>query len=144
MEALRKPIELYMVAVAAVVAVFFIISPFLVKSFNVMTVWRVVDVLMVIGLALALIFNYARKKEECGRDPEGPVTRRYLEANAAFYLTVGLMILLLHNWFSFLALGEQNLNETDTAWVIWAVVDVMLPITLGVTGIRLWQAGSRA
>jgi hypothetical protein len=54
------------------------------------------------------------------------------------------MILLLHNWFSFLVLGEQNLNETDTAWVIWAVVDVMLPITLSVTGIRLWQAGSRA
>jgi hypothetical protein len=67
-----------------------------------------------------------------------------LETNAAFYLTVGLMILLLHNWFSFLVLGEQNLNETDTAWVIWAVVDVMLPITLSVTGIRLWQAGSRA
>ena len=31
--------------------VFFIISPFLVKSFDVMTVWSVLDVLMVIGLA---------------------------------------------------------------------------------------------
>ena len=109
-----------------------------------MTVWHVLDVLMVIGLALALIFNYARKREECGRDPEGPVNRRYLEANAAFYLSLGVTILFLHNWFSLLALGEQNLNETDTAWVIWAVVDVMLPITLGVTGIRLWQAGSQA
>ena len=109
-----------------------------------MTVWHVLDVLMVIGLALALIFNYARKREECGRDPEGPVNRRYSEANAAFYLSLGVTILFLHNWFSLLALGEQNLNETDTAWVIWAVVDVMLPITLGVTGIRLWQAGSQA
>ena len=142
MESLRKPVGFYLVALAAAVAAFFIINPFLVKSFNVMTVWYVLDVLMLIGLALALIFNYARKKEECGREPEGSVTRRYLEVNAAFYLTVGVTILFLHNWFSLLALGEQNLNDTDTAWVIWAVVDVMLPITLGVTGIRLWQADS--
>ena len=144
MEALRKPVGAYLLTLAAAVAVYFIINPFLVKSLDVMTVWSVLDVLMLIGLALALIFNFSRKREECGRDPEGPVTRRYLEANAAFHLTVGVTILFLHNWFSLLALGEQNLNETDTAWVIWAVVDVMLPITLGVTGIRLWQAGSRA
>ena len=142
MDVLRKPVGLYLAALAAAVAAYFIINPFLVKSFNVMIVWHVLNVLMVIGLALALIFNYARKKEECGRDPEGPVTRRYMEANAVFYLTVGVAILFLHNWFSLLALGEQNLNETDTAWVIWAVVDVMLPITFGVTGIRLWQADS--
>ena len=144
MEALRKPVGMHLAALAVAVAAYFVINPFLVKSFDVMTVWSVLDVLMVIGLALALIFNFPRKKEECGRDAEGPVTRRYLEANAAFYLTVGVTILFLHSWFSLLALGEQNLNETDTAWVIWAVVDVMLPITLGVTGIRLWQAGSRA
>ncbi len=144
MDALRKPVGLYLAALGAAVAAYFIISPFLVKSFDVMIVWHILNVLMLIGLALALIFNYVRKREECGRDPEGPVTRRYMEANAAFYLTVGIAILFLHNWFSLLALGVQNLNETDTAWVIWAVVDVMLPITFVITGIRLWQAGSRS
>ena len=50
---------------AVAVAAYFVINPFLVKSFDVMTVWSVLDVLMVIGLALALIFNFPRKREEC-------------------------------------------------------------------------------
>ena len=60
-----------------------------------------------------------------------------------FYLTVGVVIPFLHNRFSLLALDKQTLNDTDTARLIRAVVDVVLPITLRVTSIRPWQAGSR-
>ena len=62
--------------VALVVAVYFIINNFLAGSF---------DVLMLIGLALALIFNYASMREEGGRGET--VTRRYLEVNTAFFVT---------------------------------------------------------
>ena len=54
-----------------------------------MSIWYALDVLMLIGLAIALVFNYARKSAEGGRDPGEPVTRRYLEVNAAFFLTAG-------------------------------------------------------
>ena len=149
MAALQKFAGAYLVILAAAVAVFFIINPFLVGSLNVMSIWYALDVLMLIGLAIALVFNYSRKSAEGGRDPGEPVTRRYLEVNAAFFLTAGVAILFLHNWFSLLSLGaEQSLGGGSAlnhqAWVIWAVVDTLLPLTLGVTGCRLWQESSQS
>ena len=78
-------------------------------------VWYVLDVLMVIGLALALVFNCMRKREEGARDPDGLVTRRYLEANTAFFVTAGVQILFLHNWFSLPAEGGDSLEGNHQA-----------------------------
>ena len=139
MATVKKLAAIYMMVVAAVVGVFFVVNPLLNESIEVSSVWYVLDVLMLIGLVAALIVNSARKWTEGGRDPNGPVTRRYLEINAAFYLTVGVTILFLHNWFSFLAFGEESLDGNDQAWVIWAFVDVVVPLALGVTGYRLWR-----
>ena len=145
MEAIKRLSGIYMIGVAIAVAVYFIINPFLVDSFEVINVWRVLNVLMVIGLALALIFNYVRKREEDTQDPNQPATRRHLDVNVSFYLTAAVTILFLHNWFSLLALGESSLNDTNQqAWVIWAAVDTALPLVLGVTGCRLWCKASSA
>ena len=147
MEAVKKLFGGYLIGVATVVAVWFIINSFFADSFNTLNVWYTLDVLMVMGLAIALIFNYARKREEeRGREPGEAVSRRHLEVNTAFYLTAGITILFLHNWFSLLALGAdtalgtgqgQSLNHQ--AWVIWAVVDTLLPLVLGVTGCAMWR-----
>ena len=140
MAALKKLGAVYLVGVAVVVAVFFIVNTFLDDEINVLNVWHVLDVLMLIGLAIALTYNYARKQDEDGGDPSGGVTRRYLEVNVAFYLTAGVTILFLHNWFSLLALGSDSLNDNGrAAWTIWAVVDTLLPIVVGITGCRLWN-----
>ncbi len=45
------------------VAVYFIINAFLVGSIDVLMVWQIVDILMLVGLALGLAFNYAYKRE---------------------------------------------------------------------------------
>ena len=144
MAGLKKLAGAYMIVLAVVVAVYFIINTVLAESFtkdDVRTVWYV---LMLIGLVLALVFNYARKREEDGGGTGGAVTRRYLEVNLAFYLTAAVTILFLHNWLSLLALGGDSLDGNHQAWVIWAFVDVMLPLTLGTTGCRLWcgESGS--
>ena len=139
MKLLKQASAQYMMAVAAAVGAFFIINPFLVDSIDVTAVWQVLDILMAIGLATALVVNSARKWSEGGRDPNLPVTRRYVEINTAFYLTVGVTVLFLHNWFSLLAYGTDSLDGNHQAWVIWAAVDVLLPITLGLTGYRLWR-----
>ena len=145
MEAIKRLSGIYMIGVAIAVAVYFIINPFLVDSFEVINVWRVLNVLMAIGLLLALIFNYARKQKEDAQDPNQPATRRHLDVNVSFYLTAAVTILFLHNWFSLLALGESSLNDTNQqAWVIWAFVDTVLPLVLGVTGCRLWCKASSA
>ena len=141
MGALQKLVGVYLVAVAVAVAVFFIISNVVAGSFDVLNIWYALDVLMLIGLALALIFNYLAMKDEGGRGET--VTRRYLEVNTAFFVTAGVTILFLHNWLSLLALGSDSLNDNEQAWVIWAAVDTLLPIVLGVTGCRLWRDSSQ-
>ena len=88
MDGLKKLAGVYLVGVAVVVAVYFIINNFLAGSFDVLRVWYVLDVLMLIGLALALTFNYASMREEGGRGETG--TRRYLEVNTAFFVTAGV------------------------------------------------------
>ena len=143
MAGLKRLTGAYMVLVGVAVAVFFIINNFLVDSIDVLSVWYVLDALMAIGLGLALVFNYAYKREETSGDVDGPVTRRYLEATALFHLTVVVTILFLHNWLSLLALGGDSLEGNDPAWVIWAVVDTLLPITFVITGCRLWGEADR-
>ena len=140
MEAVKKLFGAYLIGVATVVAVWFIINSFFTDSFNTLNVWYTLDVLMLIGLTIALIFNYARKREEeAGREPGEPVSRRHLEVNVGFYLTAGITILFLHNWFSLLANGSDSLDGNHQAWVIWAVVDTLLPLVLGVTGCAMWR-----
>ncbi len=143
MAALKRLIGAYMVLAGVAVAVYFIINNFLVDSIDVQSVWYVLDALMAVGLGLALVFNYAHKREQTNGDVDGPVTRRYLEATALFHLTVVVTILFLHNWLSLLALGGDSLEGNDPAWNIWAVVDTLVPVTLGLTGCRLWCEADR-
>ena len=142
MGAIKKLSGIYLVVVSVAVAVFFIINIFLVDAINVLVVWHVLDVLMLVGLALGLAYNYAHRQREGGRPPGDAVTRGYLEAHATFYLTAGVTILFLHNWFAFLVTGDVSQGDNHTAWIIWAVVDTMLPIILGITGCRIWREAS--
>ena len=142
MGVLKRLVGVYLVGLALVVAVYFIINAFLVGSIDVLMVWQIVDILMLVGLALGLAFNYAYKREAGARAAGEAVTRGYMEANVAFYVTAGVGILFLHNWFSLLATGEVSQGDNHTAWVTWAVVDTLLPLVLGFTGCRLWREAS--
>ncbi len=152
MAGLKKLAGAYLIVVAVVVAVFFIINNVLAESFDfdVVTTWYVLDVLMLIGLVVALIYNFAAKREATRPGDDEAVTRRYLEVNVLFYATVVVTILFLHNWFALLALGPDislgtgGLDLNHQAWVIWAVVDTLLPITLGITGCHLWCGASES
>ena len=143
MAGLKKLAGGYLMLLAVAVAVFFIINTFLVDAIDVPTAWLALDVLMLIGLAIGLIYNYSRKRAADGGNESDGVTRGYFEANTAFFVTAGVAILFLHNWFALLANGTGYLGDSDNlnhqSWVIWAVVDTMLPIILGVTGCHLWK-----
>ncbi len=144
MEGIKKLFGVYLAGIAVVVAVWFIINTFFANSFDTLNIWYVLDAVMFSGLVLALGFNYLRKRELGEREPGEAVSRRYLEVNTAFYLTAGVTILFLHNWFSLLANGPDSLDGNHQAWVIWAVVDTLLPLTLGVTGCAMWREASRS
>ena len=144
MAALKKPVGAYLIGLAVVVAVWFIVNAIVAESsdFAVSEVWYVLDIFMLIGLVLGLAYNFMDKREHQGGD--GPVTRRYLEPNVLFYMTATVAIFFLHNWIAFLVQGPDSLDGNHQALVIWAVVDTLLPITLGVTGCRLWCQDSQS
>ncbi len=139
MAGLKKLAGGYLMLLAIVVAVFFIINNFLVDAIDVMQVWLVLDVFMLIGLAIGLIYNYGRKKAADGGNDGDGVTRGYFEANTAFFVTAGVSILFLHNWFALLANGSNYLDGNHQSLVIWAVVDTLLPLILGITGCHMWK-----
>ena len=142
MAGIVRLLGMYLILVATVVAVWFVISTFFVASLNVSDVWFVLDIFMAIGLVLALAFNFDRKRKEDARSPGEQIGRRYLEVNTAFYLTAGITILFLHSWFSFLRGGADSLDGNHQAWVIWAVVDTLLPLTLGTTGCAMLKGST--
>ncbi len=146
MSAVKKLVGVYLAGVAVAVALYFIINTALAEGldFDVQTVWYVLDILMVIGLALGLVFSYMAKRDEDAREGDGSVTRGYLAANVIFYMTAAVTILFLHNWIALLSQGSDSLDGNHQAWVVWAAVDTLLPITLGITGCRLWREASQA
>jgi hypothetical protein len=58
--------------------------------------------------------------------------KRYLEANAVFYLAVVVFLIFFWNWFSNLSAN----NEADGQF--WVVVDTLMPIVMGLTGCRMF------
>ena len=139
MDNARRPAGVYLIAVSLAVGVFFIISSFFEANdtFDVQSVWSVLDVLMAVGLAIGLTLLYMDKMEERGQHAAGQGDiRRYIAINATFYVTAAIAILFLHNWLNLLANGAEALSGNTTYGVIWVVVDTVLPLVLGVTGLR--------
>ena len=140
MAIVKKASSAVLVAAALAVAVWFIVNSFF-DDPVLSRVWTVLDVLQCLALGLALVFNYHWKARAARPEPGAPVTRRYLEANAVFYATCALTIMFLHNWFSLIALGLDP--DDHRAWIIWDLINTLLPIVIGVTGCRLWREANR-
>ena len=142
MEGIKKLFGMYLIGVATVVAIWFITNTLFLDNLDVSSVWFVLDILMVIGLAVALAYNYDRKRKVDAQSSGDGISRRYLEANVALYLTAGITVLFLHSWIAFLKVGLEADNHQ--AWVIWAVVDTLLPLTLGITGCAMIKGSSES
>ena len=135
----RRVGAVYLVAVALAVAVFFVINQFLDDLVDVVQVWSVLDVLMVIGLAAAIIFNFSRKMEYGKPDPGGggygavPGSQRHLLRYRGGFDPVSAQLV-------FPARQRRGQpRRQPPAWVIWAFVDTALPLVLAATGFGMWR-----
>ena len=136
MAAFKKLSSIYLVGVAIFVAVWFIISSF----FDAGGVWDVANYLIAAGLLLALMFHFYRKFAEDEDDSGDGVSRRYLEVNAGLYLTAGIAILFLRNWFWELTAMEGE--TSSTVGIVWVVVNTLFPLVAGATGCAMWRDSS--
>ena len=134
MSVFKRLAAIYMLLVAIAVAAHFLVTqlydPML--EGTALTVWRILDPLMVIGVAAALIAAFARKRALDADAGDQPVSREYLSANAMFYYSAALLIALLYNWF-----GVEFADPPNDDGQVWILIDTTLPILLAASGVRL-------
>ena len=137
METLRRPIGIYLIAVAVAVAVHFVLDPVIYDWADGETppLWLVLDALMVIGLVLAIIVSCKAKRAADAM--ESVDVRQYVRANVTFYVAAGLLLLTLWNivqidW----AAGDQSPDPQ-----VWVVIDTVLPLLFFSLGRRLVREG---
>ncbi len=122
----------YLVLLAAVVAINFIVTPLYHPGGDEpFTLWEILNWFMAAGMVIALAASYVEKRRV---DGDGSADlKRYLEANTVFYATVIVFVLFFWNWFSSLSPN----NEPDGQY--WAIIDTLMPIVIGVTGCRMFR-----
>ena len=128
---LGRVTSVYLIVLAVVVAVNFIITPLYHPGGDEpYTVWEVLNWFMAVGMVITVVASYIQKRRV---DADGSSDiKRYLEANAVFYLAVVVFIIFFWNWFSDLSPN----NQPDGQY--WVVVDTLMPIVMGLTGRRMW------
>ena len=125
---------LYLAIVGAAVAVHFVIDPLIyewAEGDGTPVVWLILDWLMAVGLAIALLVTFeAKRAADAGSD-----LREYLVANVQLYVAAALALLLAWNavqidW----AAGDQTPDSQ-----VWVFIDVVLPLLFVTLGLRLWN-----
>ena len=99
-----------------------------------LTVYRILDPLLLLGLIIVVYFGY-RRKRAVDSAPEETVSREYLEANTVFYLGVALSIGFLWNYIGFQFVNPGN----SYAW-LWAVLDIILPLLFFASSMQLLKS----
>ena len=136
MGAVKKLLSVFLHGVALVVAVHFVFNSIYRDALGTVDVWGILDWPIALAIVIALVVNYQRKRA-LGRGSDGAITREYLEANLAMYVTVMLALWFFSNWFNFLNFGIEG--ESTANQVIWAFVDVIIVLISSVTGRYLWS-----
>lgn len=129
----------FLLALAVAVAVHTVADPLYHTSTEAQPyspLWAILNPLMVLGIALGLIFGYARKRRADGEADSGPVTREFLIANTQFFGLLAVGILMLWNWFNLLSPAFTAIGA-DTVSLVWILIDASLPLLLGSMGMFL-------
>ena len=134
MAAIKLLAAVYMLLVAAAVAVNFIIALFYDPALEDAgaTAWQILDPLMVAGVIMVLLLAFSAKRRRDSDSSNSTIDRDYLEANVTFYFSGVLLLALLWNWIS-----SQWVEPAGDIGLLWIFIDTTLPFLLASTGIRL-------
>lgn len=137
MAILKRLAALYLILLGIAVASHFLATQLYDPTLegSALDIWRVLDPLMVVGVFIALVWALLRKLENGDGTYNLGVSRDYLEANFAFYVSAVLLLLLTWNWLGFQFVEPPN----DLGW-LWLILDSVVPLLLLSTGIRLMRS----
>ncbi len=101
--------------------------------------WTFLDPLMGLGLVLGLIVGYPRMKRASIAGPDAPVTWERLAASVQFYGFLGVGILFFWSWFNTMSVSADFAlgKSAEVSVFVWLLVDTLLPLLLGATGVSL-------
>ena len=133
--AFKQLVSVYLLLVGLAVAVQFFIFPFYEDRDTDLSVWRVLDWLMAVGLVLAVAVAYLRKRAFDASAGDDAPWRQYVEVNGLFYAMVALTLAFFPAWFWV----EWGTYPERASWVIWHMIDTALPILFVVHGLRSWR-----
>ena len=132
MEALRKPVSVYLMLSALAVLLHFWLSPFYPGSWDVGVIWEVVDVFMAVGIVVTLAYTLSYKRG-VGSDES---SFAHICAYTAFYASVVLAVLFFWNWFDELA---SDADQSQTRNNYWVIINTMYIVLMGTVGWHLWR-----
>ena len=138
MNVLRKLLAVFLIGVALLVAVHFVFNSFYRELLDTVEVWSVLDWPMALGLVIALVVHFQRKRALEAGSEQG-LTREYVEVNVATYGSALVALWFFSNWFNFLNVGMEG--ESAGNLVMWVIVDALIVLVLSATASYLWRAG---
>ena len=142
MEALKRVIGVFLILIAAIVAIHTVIEPVYHTSSDAQpnsSVWDWINPLTAISIILGLIFGYIRmsRASDSSRGPE------FIAANVQFYGFLFVALLFFWNWFGISGVGKEFTPVSDdNRTLIWIILDAIYPLLSGAMGAHLLRAST--
>ena len=138
MDILRMLLAIILVFCSIAVSLQFVLGPLYSDIGQAeLAVWYYLDMLMAFSIAVTVLVQLQRKRAADRIRGDG-LSRERLEANVMFYLSLLVTLWFFRNWFDFLSSNPIGDQSTATV-VVWLILDPLLVILVGLTGIRLWR-----
>ena len=143
MDVRRMLVSLVLIFCSVVVALQFVLDPLYDDIGQAsLAVWYYLDMLMAVSIVITVAVQLQRKRASDRIRGDG-LNRERLEANVMFFASLLVAIWFFRNWFDFLSSSPIGDQSTAT-FVIWLILNPLLAILVGLTGIRLWRNSAPA
>ncbi len=143
MDILRMLLAIILVFCSIAVSLQFVLGPLYSDIGQAeLAVWYYLDMLMAFSITVTVLVQLQRKRAADRIRGDG-LSRERLEANVMFYLSLLVTLWFFRNWFDFLSSNPIGDQSTATV-VVWLILDPLLVILVGLTGIRLWRGSNPA
>lgn len=141
MGSLKKVIGVFLILVAAVVAIHTVLEPLYYTSTDEHpyndSVWLYINILAAISLVLGIIISFVRKNSIS----ENSSVQEYITANTLFYGFMFAAIFFFWNWFGLINPGQDYTpTKSDTGAMVWIIFDAILPLLNGALGMHLLRS----
>ena len=141
MDGIMKVIGVFLIIVAAVVAIHTVIEPLYYTSTEDQpyndSVWLYINILSAISLVLGLLISYSRKN----KIDDSSSVQEFITANALFFGFIIASVFFFWNWFGLINPGQDYApTKSDTGSTVWIIFDAILPCLNGALGAHLLRS----